>query len=87
MDEMHSWIDKNIGNVFEGKQGRMLAVEASFAKAVHDGITILEMGEVIGNSREDVIEFDERLVDYYLPNTYLMKYDLESVVASVNTVR
>lgn len=47
MDEMHSWVNKNIGNVFEGKKGRILALEASFAQAIHDGITILEIGEDI----------------------------------------
>lgn len=45
MDEMHSWVSKNIGSVFEGRQGRLLALEASFVQAVYDGVTILEIGE------------------------------------------
>ncbi|MCT4598113.1 MAG: adenosine deaminase [Vallitalea sp.] len=47
MDEMHKWVNENLGNIFEGKNGRLLALEASFAQAASDGITILEMGEDI----------------------------------------
>lgn len=47
MSEMHSWVNHNIGSVFDGKEGRALALEATFAQAVSDGITVLEIGEDI----------------------------------------
>jgi len=63
MDEMHSWVNKHIGAILEGKSGRALAVEASFAQAVQDGVTILEIGEDIwansyfyNNNIEELLE-------------------------------
>lgn len=47
MNEMHSWINKNVESVLDGKEGRVLALEATFAQAVQDGITVLEIGEDI----------------------------------------
>ncbi len=63
MDEMHNWVNKHIGSIFEGKLGRALALEATFAQAVHDGITILDIGEDVwangyfyNNNVEELIE-------------------------------
>ena len=63
MDEMHSWVNKHIGAILEGKSGRALAVEACFAQAVQDGVSILEIGEDIwangyfyNNNVEELLE-------------------------------
>src|SRR5215510_1308215 len=45
MAEMHDWVDRQIGAVFAGPQGRLKALEATFVQARHDGITRLEVGE------------------------------------------
>ncbi len=45
MDEMHAWIDKNFGDVFEGSAGRLLAFEATMVQAKKDGVTRLDVGE------------------------------------------
>ncbi len=45
IDDMHVWAKENIGDFFDGPQGRQLAAEASFARAVKDGLTRLELGE------------------------------------------
>ena len=33
MDDMHAWAKANIGDFFDGQQGRMLGLEASFVRA------------------------------------------------------
>lgn len=45
MDEMHRWIDQNIGDIFETAEKRALTIEATFEQAKDDGVTILEIGE------------------------------------------
>jgi len=45
MDEMHAWVDKNFGGVFEGAAGRLLAFEATLIQAKKDGVTRLNTGD------------------------------------------
>lgn len=45
MSEMDAWSGKYIGNRFNNPEGRKLLIEATFAQAKHDGVTILEIGE------------------------------------------
>ncbi|SDB50007.1 Adenosine/AMP deaminase [Pseudobutyrivibrio sp. YE44] len=45
MDEMHAWNAENIGQTFNSTEGRKQLIEATFAQAKEDGVTILEIGE------------------------------------------
>jgi adenosine deaminase len=45
MDGMHAWAQANIGNLFEGQAGRALGIEASFVRALKDGLTRIEFGD------------------------------------------
>lgn len=45
MDEMHKWNSESIGNTFETTEGRKTLIQATFAQAKEDGVTILEIGE------------------------------------------
>ena len=45
MGEMDSWSSKYIGNHFNSPEGRKLLIEATFAQAKFDGVTVLEIGE------------------------------------------
>jgi len=43
--EMHAWVEANIGDLFDGREGRLLAFEAALVQARRDGVTRLEIGE------------------------------------------
>ncbi|MEE1262983.1 adenosine deaminase [Ruminococcus sp.] len=45
MSEMDAWSAKYIGNLFNSPEGHKLLIEATFAQAKYDGVTILEIGE------------------------------------------
>ena len=45
MREMDAWSAKYIGNRFNSTEGRKLLIEATFAQAKYDSVTILEIGE------------------------------------------
>jgi adenosine deaminase len=45
MDEMHKWVSENIGEIFNSKEKRVLAIESCFMQAKNDGVTILEIGD------------------------------------------
>lgn len=45
MSEMDAWSSKYIGNRFNSSEGRKLLIEATFAQAKADGVTVLEIGE------------------------------------------
>ena len=45
MDEMHQWAGQHIGPAFQGPQGRMIGLEATFEQARRDGVTRLDCGE------------------------------------------
>ncbi len=45
MSEMDAWSGKYIGSRFDSPEGRRLLIEATFAQAKYDGVTVLEIGE------------------------------------------
>jgi adenosine deaminase len=45
MDEMHEWVRANIGELFAGRAGRALGIEANFIGALKDGVTRIEFGD------------------------------------------
>ena len=45
MDEMHAWAKANLAGFFDGSQGRDLWIEASFVRALKDGLTRIEFGD------------------------------------------
>ena len=45
MAEMDAWSGEYIGNRFNSPEGRRLLIEATFAQAKKDGVTVLEIGE------------------------------------------
>ena len=45
MGEMDAWSGKYIGDHFNSPDGRRLLIEAAFAQAKEDGVTVLEIGE------------------------------------------
>src|SRR6185312_3381883 len=45
MNDMHAWVKANIGDLFEGAEGRKLAIEANFIGALKDGVTRIEFGD------------------------------------------
>ncbi len=45
MAEMHEWVGRHIGPLFDGPIGRLTAFEATLVQARHDGVTRLEVGE------------------------------------------
>ena len=45
MNEMDAWSSQYIGNRFNSSEGRKLLIEAAFAQAKSDGVTVLEIGE------------------------------------------
>ena len=45
MNEMNAWSADYIGTRFNGTEGRKLLIDATFAQAKYDGVTILEIGE------------------------------------------
>jgi adenosine deaminase len=45
MEEMHAWTHANLAPLFEGVDGRALALEAAFIQAREDGVTRIELGE------------------------------------------
>lgn len=45
MDAMHAWAKANLGGLFDGQQGRTLAIEANFIGALKDGVTRIEFGD------------------------------------------
>jgi adenosine deaminase len=45
MDEMHAWVNANIGSLFGGQEGRSLGIEANFVGALKDGVSRIEFGD------------------------------------------
>lgn len=45
MDEMHQWVGKYIGDIFETTEKRTVAIEACFQQAADDGVSVLETGD------------------------------------------
>lgn len=45
MDAMHAWAKANIGTLFDGQAGRLLGIEATFTRALRDGLSRIEFGD------------------------------------------
>jgi hypothetical protein len=45
MAEMHAWTDANLLPIIQGREGRLLGLEAAFVQAREDGLTRIELGE------------------------------------------
>jgi adenosine deaminase len=45
MAEMHEWVGRHVGPLFDGPTGRLTAFEATLVQARYDGVTRLEVGE------------------------------------------
>jgi hypothetical protein len=45
MAEMHAWVERQFGSIFEGPDGQLKAFEATLVQARHDGVTRFEVGE------------------------------------------
>lgn len=52
MSEMDAWSSQYIGNRFNSPEGRKLLIEATFAQAKADGVSILEIGEDVWGLNE-----------------------------------
>ena len=44
MDAMHAWAKANLGDLFDGAQGRTLGIEATFVRTLKDGLSRIEFG-------------------------------------------
>lgn len=76
MDEMHAWVNKNIGAIFDSVEKRRLAIEATFVQAHDDGVTILEIGDDVwanehfyGGKLDDLIEIFQTSHQQFAPET------------------
>ncbi len=65
MAEMDAWSSKYIGNRFNSSDGRKLLIEATFAQAKRDGVTILEVGEDVWGLGEFFNNDVEELIDAF----------------------
>ena len=52
MNDMHTWNEQNIGQIFNSSEGRRVLIDATFAQAKEDGVTILEIGEDVWGLNE-----------------------------------
>jgi hypothetical protein len=74
MDEMHAWSKANLAELFNGRQGRDLWIEASFVRALKDGLTGIEFGDDVWmvtqglGSPQDLVESITRIHTRVAPN-------------------
>ena len=78
MSEMDAWSSKYIGDRFNSPEGRRLLIEATFAQAKQDGVSILEIGEDVwglgeffNNDIEELISAFQEANDRIAPETEL----------------
>lgn len=78
MFEMEAWNKKFIGSSFDSSKGRKLLIEATFAQAKEDGVTILEIGEDVWGLAEffhndvgELIDAFRRANEQIAPDTEL----------------
>ncbi len=76
MDEMHKWVNQNIGAIFDTADKRRLAIEATFVQACGDGVTILEIGDDVwaneqfyGGNLDKLIETFQTSHKQFAPET------------------
>ena len=65
MSEMDAWSAKYIGDRFPGTEGRKLLIEATFAQAKYDGVTLLEIGEDVWGLGEFFDNDIDRLISSF----------------------
>ena len=65
MKEMDEWSSKYIGDRFNSPEGRRLLIEATFAQAKLDGVTVLEIGEDVWGLKEFFHGDVEELIDAF----------------------
>lgn len=65
MDEMHAWNAHNIGDYFNSTEGRQMLINATFAQAKEDGVTILEIGEDVWGLGEFFHDNIDELVEAF----------------------
>ena len=68
MGEMHEWVGRHIGPLFDGPTGRLTAFEATLVQARDDGVTRLEVGEdvwAITLFDRDAAKLTRQLVDIH----------------------
>lgn len=78
INDMHRWIDKHVGDIFSGKEGRKFAIDACFQQAAEDNITVLDIGEdvwakdaIYDGNIDEIISAFKNSRDSYAPNTKL----------------
>ena len=65
MSEMDAWSGRYIGNRFHSPEGRRLLIEAAFAQAKQDGVTVLEIGEDVWGLGEFFHGDIEEMIDAF----------------------
>ena len=65
MSEMDAWSGKYIGQRFNSPEGRKLLIEATFAQAKADGVTVLEIGEDVWGLGAFFDNDIEKLIDAF----------------------
>jgi adenosine deaminase len=68
MAEMHEWVGRHVGPLFDGPTGRLTAFEATLVQARYDGVTRLEVGEdvwAITLFDRDAAKLTRKLVDIH----------------------
>ncbi len=77
MSEMDAWSSKYIGNRFNSKEGRKLLIDATFAQAKYDGVTVLEIGEDVWGLGEFFNNDIEELINAFKEANERIAPDLE----------
>lgn len=65
MEDMHKWSNENIGSRFHSKDMRRLLIEAAFAQAKEDGVSVLEIGEDVWGLNEFFSNDIDELIDAF----------------------
>ena len=76
-DEMDSWSSKYIGEHFNSPAGRRLLIEATFAQANADGVTVLEIGEDVWGLGEFFHNDIGELIDAFQEANYSIAPEVE----------
>ncbi|MBM7616421.1 amidohydrolase family protein [Alkaliphilus hydrothermalis] len=78
MGDMHKWVNENIGDTLQGKEGRILALDACFQQAAEDNIAVLDIGEdvwakdaIFGGNLHEMIKLFYKSRETYAPRTKL----------------
>ena len=77
MSEMDTWSGRYIGNHFNSPAGRRLLIEATFAQANADGVTVLEIGEDVWGLGEFFHNDIGELMDAFKEANYRIAPEVE----------